>query len=220
MRLFVSKKTTHPTFLKFIAQQDIELIDQPMINFKTVDFETPKQDYDVVFFTSPRSAQFFLEHHDVPQKVNIATIGAATTKFLESKGYEVSFTGVNSGEPNDVAKEFKSFVQDKKVLFPQSNHSHQSMQKALNKEQIVNLIVYKTVLQPVQLLEQPTVLVFTSPTNVRSFIKKNTIVSTQKIIAWGKTTEGYLNQLGIKVHFTLKHASFEELTEVLQENFC
>ena len=219
LKLFISKKITHSTFLKFVNQKNIELIDQPMIDFTAVDFESPKQDYDIIFFTSPRSAKFYLERSDVPQNVNIGTIGLSTTQFVESKGHKVNFTGVNSGEPDIIAKEFKTFVKDKKVLFPQSNHSHQSMQKALSKDQIVNLIVYKTILCPIRLPIQPSVLVFTSPTNVRSFLKKNVIENKQRIIAWGKTTESQLKEKGVKVHFTLKYASFEELTEVLRKNF-
>lgn len=216
MRVFVSKKVINTAFLRFVEQYHIDLIDLPMIDFKAVDFNCPKEDYEVVFFTSPRSAQFFLQQCDVNELVNIATIGASTTKFVTSRGYDVDFTGESSGKPEVVAKEFKAFVEDRKVLFPQSNHSHQSMQKALGNKQIVNLVVYKTVLVPAALSVQPDVFVFTSPTNVRSFLMENEIKKDQHVIAWGETTKGYLNQEGIHVDFTLEYSSFEELAEYLQ----
>ena len=219
MKLFVSKNVTHPTFLRFIENNHIDLIDQSMIDFEAVNFDCPKEDYKVVFFTSPRSASFFLQQCKVPELVNIATIGASTSEFVESKGYKVDFTGETSGEPDVVAELLKVFVKDKKVLFPQSNHSHRSMQKALDKDQIVNLIVYTTVLTPVRLEVEPDVLVFTSPTNVSSFLIENKIKKGQKIIAWGTTTESYLNQEGFTADFTLKYSSFEELTDLLSQHF-
>lgn len=219
MKVFVSKKVTDSTFLGFIEQKNIDLIDQPMIDFEAVDFDSPNEDYDVIFFTSPRSANFYLQRCNVPKLVNIATIGSSTTQFVESKGYKVNFTGETSGKPTVVAKEFKSFVEGSKVLFPQSNHSRQSMQKALNKEQIVNLIVYKTILTPVQLDINPSLLVFTSPTNAQSFLMENKIKKEQKVIAWGKTTEGYLKENGVSVDFTLEYSTFTELTELLNTHF-
>lgn len=219
MKIFVSKKVTNSGFLRFIESKNIDLIDQPMIDFKAVEFDCPKTDYKVIFFTSPRSAKFYLQQCDVPEFVNIATIGKSTTAFVESKGYKVDFTGETSGKPEVVASQFKVFVEGRKVLFPQSNHSHQSMQQALNAEQIVNLIVYKTILVPLPLEGTPSLLVFTSPTNARSFLIENKISNKQQVIAWGKTTERYLNKEGVEVDETLEYSSFEELTELLQKKF-
>lgn len=219
LRLFLSKKATDSNFLRFIENSKFDLIDQPMIDFVAVDFDCPKEDYKIIFFASPRSAHFFLQHCEVPEFVNIATIGASTSEFLESKGYKITFTGETSGKPDVVANEFKVFVKGENVLFPQSNHSNKSMQKALNKEQIVNLVVYKTILVPVRLSVNPDLLIFTSPTNVRSYLMENKINKEQKVIAWGKTTESYLNQNGVAVNYTLEYSSFEELTEVLRTHF-
>jgi len=217
--LFISKKVTNTDFLAFVEKKGINLIDQPMISFVAEQFDCPKEIYQVVFFTSPRSAGFYLDQCDIPDDVEIATIGKSTSEYVESRGYKVSFTGVTSGNPAKVSAEFKVFAEGRKVLFPQSNYSHQSMQKRLYEGQITDLIVYKTELTPVQLKIKPNILVFTSPTNLNSFLQVNKVEDHQKIIAWGKTTESFLSDNNLKADYTLEYSSFEELQEILEENF-
>ena len=217
--LFISKKITQLDFLAYTKAAEINIIDTSMISFVEVPFKVPQSGYEVIFFASPRSAQFFLKSNSVPSNIEIATIGEVTTDFVEAKGYVVSFTGVTSGIPNIVGKAFKDFIGDRKVLFPQSNYSQRSMQVRLKKHQITDLIVYETTFTPVLLKEKPSVLVFTSPTNVQSFLKVNKVSADQKVIAWGKTTEAFLNKNEIKSDFTLSYSSFDELKEVLKQHF-
>lgn len=217
--LFISKEVVKPAFLEYVKAAEINLTDIPMISFVEVPFECPQEEYEVVFFTSPRSAKFYLNRCKLSSEIDIATIGKSTSKFVESKGYHPKFTGVTSGVPALVSEEFKEFVNGRKVLFPQSNYSHRSMQNRLVEHQITDLVVYKTALIPVELQEEPKVLVFTSPTNVESFLQLNSIKKHQKVIAWGKTTEGFLAQKGVQSDHTLRYSSFEELKEVLEENY-
>ncbi|PKR82254.1 hypothetical protein CW751_02680 [Brumimicrobium salinarum] len=217
--LFVSKKVTHADFLAFIAAVEVKLLDIPMISFVAVPFECPSKDYPIVFFTSPRSAKFFLDRCQLDEQVEIATIGKSTSAYVEKRGYTVSFTGVKSGVPALVSEEFKVFVAGREVLFPQSNYSHRSMQERLVEHQITDLIVYKTALTPSKIIDQPKILVFTSPTNFEAFIQKNTINKDQHIIAWGKTTEAFIAKHNYHVNHTLQYSSFEELKVVLEQNY-
>lgn len=215
--LFISKKVTQPEFLNYVETAEIDMQDTSMISFVEVPFDCPKEDYKIVFFTSPRSAKFFLDRCALNEKVEIATIGKSTSSYVEERGYKVHFTGVTSGIPALVSEEFKAFVKGRKVLFPQSNYSHRSMQERLTEYQITDLVVYETALTPTKLERKPSILVFTSPTNVESFLKLNTISEGQKTIAWGKTTEAFLDKNGVKADFTLKYSSFDELQEVLKQ---
>jgi uroporphyrinogen-III synthase len=217
--LFISKKVTDKDFLAFIRKSEINLVDQPMISFAAKEFSCPKENFEVIFFTSPRSARFYLDQCSIGEAVEITTIGKVTSEYLEAKGYKVKFTGINSGHPEKVSKEFEAFVAGRKVLFPQSNYSHNSMQKRLFKDQITDLIVYDTELTPISLKVKPSVLVFTSPTNVKSFLQLNKIETDQKIIAWGKTTSAFLNKNNLKADYTLEYSSFAELQEVLEKQF-
>lgn len=217
--LFISKKVTDESFLAFVKSAEINLIDQPMISFVAEEFSCPKENFEVVFFTSPRSAGFYLDQCKVSDTVAIATIGKSTSEYVESRGYKVDFTGITSGNPEKVSKEFEAFTAGRKVLFPQSNYSHQSMQKRLYEGQITDLIVYKTALTPIQLEVKPEVLVFTSPSNLTSFLQLNKVDPSQKIIAWGKTTESFLHKNNLKADFTLEYSSFEELQDLLEKHF-
>lgn len=217
--LFISKKVTQPEFLAYAKAAEIDMVDTSMISFVEVPFECPEMKFEVIFFTSPRSAQFYLDRCSLPSNIEIATIGKVTSDYVTSQGYTVSFTGVTSGIPALVSKEFKEFVGNRKVLFPQSNYSQRSMQERLVNDQITDLVVYKTALTPVKLEASPSVLVFTSPTNVESFLQVNSVSENQKVIAWGKTTEGFLNKNGIKADFTLDYSSFDELREILEKHF-
>ncbi|RFC55803.1 uroporphyrinogen-III synthase [Brumimicrobium aurantiacum] len=213
--LFVSKKVNDPSFLDYIQSKAIRLCDIPMISFAHVPFELPETNFEIIFFTSPRSVAYFLAQYRIPKDVVIATIGDSTTQHLTDKGYTVQFTGKTSGEPEIVSASFKSFVGDRTVLFPQSNFSHRSMQKNLNQSQIIDLVIYETQYTPIQLKENPSILVFTSPTNLRSFLKKNTVYPHQKIIAWGKTTASAILAEGMQADYTMKYSNFEELKEIL-----
>ena len=217
--LFISKKVIQPQFLAYAEAAEININDTSMISFVEVPFDCPTMNFDVIFFTSPRSAKFFLDRCSIPSNVEIATIGKVTSNYVSAQGYSIVFTGVTSGVPALVSKEFKDFVGNRKVLFPQSNYSQRSMQEHLENQQITDLVVYKTALTPVQLKEKPSVLVFTSPTNVESFLKTNKITTDQRVIAWGKTTEAFLNKNDFKADYTLTYSSFDELKDVLEQHF-
>ena len=102
-------------------------------------------------------------------------------------------------------------------MIPSSEQSNRSVAQTLPASQVEELIIYRTVAKPLRI--QPcAVNVFTSPSNFLSFIQKNTLESSQTIIAWGKTTEKVIRNAGYAVNATLTYASEEELVEVLGRN--
>lgn len=216
--LFISKKVSYQPLLDFLNEQGVEVLDKPMISFKSKEFRCPKpEDYEIVFFSSPRSVDYFLDQCSISEDTLIASIGRATSEKLLKRSIPINFEGVNSGNPVDVSKEFSLFVGGKKVLFPQSSRSNRTMQSSLPQEQVLDLVTYQTNLDSFELVKMPEIIVFTSPSNAQAFIMKNAISNDQKIIAWGKTTERFLIKNRIKVWETLEHSSFEELTELLRK---
>jgi uroporphyrinogen-III synthase len=210
--LFISKKVSYTPLLDFLEREKITLIDQSFIAFKKLPFEClGPSHYDIVFFSSPRSVHYFLESCRIPENKKVACIGASTRKALEDHNIIVHFEGVNSGAPEEVADNFKAFAKGGKVLFPQSNRSNRSVQKHMNANQVIDLIVYTTTLEPKKIDANPYILVFTSPSNAESFLKLNKVLEHQKVIAWGQTTEKFLLKQNINVYHTLKKSSFEEL---------
>ncbi|MEX2484915.1 MAG: uroporphyrinogen-III synthase [Brumimicrobium sp.] len=219
MSVFISKKLSDVTFETFLKSKGVELIEQPMISFCPIPFSLKSEDeYEIIFFASPRAVIFFLNNVKVKSTIKIATIGKATSKAVVGFGHIVDFEGEKSGNPQQVAKAFKNYADTRKVLFPQSTISHRSIQKLLPKEQVINLTVYKTELNPIKLQDTPSILVFTSPSNVEAFLKMNTLSDQkQKVIAWGETTARFLEKSGVSVFKTLQKSSSQELIKVLEE---
>lgn len=218
MTLYISKNIEDGDFLNFIRENNIDLCALPMISFKSTAFSIPKEsEFDAVFFTSPRSVLFFLEKFKIAEDKFVGAIGKSTAGFIYQKGYSVDFTGLHSGKPKEVAETFKALIGDKKVLFPQSSRSKKSVQKYLNPEKCIDLVVYETLLEPQQLKIIPDVLVFTSPSNAEAFLEKNSVDKNQKVIAWGDSTEAYLAETGHASFHTLEKSSFKELQPVLRK---
>lgn len=219
MTLYISKTIRDTAFNAFLESKGVEVLAQPMILFDLVNFTPPQEgSYSVIFFASPRAVKFFLQTVKINPNAKIGTIGKSTSQAVEAFGYSVDFEGEKSGDPQDISNVFSEFVGNQKVLFPQSTRSHRSIQRFLSEDQVINLIVYKTTLNPIKIDHKPSILVFTSPSNAEAFLEKNTIENQQqKIIAWGNTTAGFLEKEGLSVFKTLKNSNVDELTKVLKQ---
>ena len=84
-----------------------------------------------------------------------------------------------------------------------------------DKEKCVTMEVYRTLLDSVS-TEVFDVYVFTSPSNVRSYLLKNKLPNDVIIIAWGNSTEKELLSRGIKCK-KLGTPSLECLINLLSE---
>ena len=217
LTLFISKKVNEEPFVQFCREQKIMLYGLPMISFKQVDFKAPsKETYDAIFFSSERSVDFFLTQELPSTHHLLCCIGQKTADALKKWGYKAHFIGERSGEPNSVAKQLRKFLKNKTVLFPQSSISNRSVQKEFDEQQCINLVVYETFALPRKLKIKPDILVFTSPSNVRSFLQMNEVSENQKVIAWGESTAHYLRQSNIYPDFVLAISSLDELQNTLK----
>ena len=217
--LFISKKITDNSFLSFCKEKELTLLDEPMISFKPIPFEAPKNSaYDAIFFSSKRSVNFFFAQVTPSSKHFIGSIGKVTAKAISDWGYKVDFIGENSGNPSSVAKLFKKTVGDKTILFPQSNISNRSIQQELDDNQVLDIVVYETFLLPRKLNVEPSVLVFTSPSNISGYLQFNTInMDKQQVIAWGNTTAKFMKKNNITPTCILTDSSIQELQEHIKQ---
>ncbi len=193
-------------------QHHITLHAKALIRFEAIPFLV-KSPYDVVFFTSPRAVEFFLRQITPPQSTVYACIGKSTADYLISKGYTPQFTGQNAGEPLQIALKFKDWLGDRKVLFPQSDLSKESIASYLPKNQVEHVAVYNTLAKCIA-IDLSDVYVFTSPSNFNSFMQCNALPD-QGVIAWGKTTEKELLKHGVHPTLTLKTSQLSELIHEL-----
>lgn len=212
--LFISRKVEEEGELAaFCQQHNLQLIALPLIGFKPV-IATDIPTTDVLFFTSPRSVSFYLEQAAILPGQQIATVGENTSKALQERGITVDFTGSTPTQPEKIALDFKNWVGSKTVLFPQSSVSNRTMQQALSSHQYTDLVVYETVAFPREILPVPDLLIFSSPSNFRSFLKTNAITNQQILLAFGSTTQNYISECGYSSR-VLSGISEEEIIQFI-----
>lgn len=211
--LFLSNsEIVDPAFLHFCHSNEIELVAQSLISFKPISYDSIP-DAEVVFFSSPRSVEFFIESL-TDKKYSFACIGSGTAKRLETYGFKADFVGSDAGQPDTVAKDFLVWLNTRKVIFPLSTKSNRSISSQVPGEQRFELIVYETILTGKE-LNYFDVYVFTSPSNIEAFLEVNDLPSESKVIAWGSTTEKRLQKRGISPFSVLQKSNLRELEDLL-----
>lgn len=214
-KLFVSANLSDDqSLVRFALEKKVDLFPQSLIDF--IDLKnTTTAVYSVVFFSSPRSFNYFISSNKLPDTVDIGVIGEGTKKYLNDYFSQIDFVGKNAGNPAQVASDFKAWLGDRKVLFPQAKKSHETISAVIPENQKIVLPVYETVARPVVIPPQD-VYVFTSPSNVISFLQLNTLPIGSKVIAWGETTRKACEKQGITVWKTLQKSTYEELIALLE----
>ena len=213
-RLFISKSNSETVSLsEFLSARNTELLSHSFLHFEGVKFKVDSN-YDILFFTSPRSVLFFSRTSDIPNHVKIACTGSKTAELLETLGYHVDFKGENSGEIQQVATTFKNWAKNRTVLFPTSTISLRTVSSQLDSNSVIEVVVYKTIIKGLK-ISPCGIYVFTSPSNVEGFLMENNIPDQGIVIAWGSSTQDTLTQKGVKVDHTLKESSIKSLIEYL-----
>lgn len=211
--IFISKNLEEVELLsKFCEEKEISLFAQSLIEFSAVHEEFDPTS-EVYFFGSKNAFDFYLLARVKQKPKFIATIGLATRKHIESLGFRVDFWGEKAGNPAEVSAQFLAWLGTKKVAFFQSSISKHSIAQSIPSYQKEEFVCYETK-EKTQIMPQHfDVYVFTSPSNVKAFLLKNTLPKEAKVIAWGKTTEQELLKQNFQVSCVLKSASQEELIE-------
>ncbi|MEJ6583180.1 MAG: uroporphyrinogen-III synthase [Crocinitomicaceae bacterium] len=212
--LFISKDFSEVEQLaEFLSKKGVNLIAQSFIHFEPEPFVVTKP-YDIIFFASPRSFLFFKLTQEISKNTLIACSGNKTAELITKLGHEVSFFGENSGNIRNTAREFKKWFDDKRVLFPTSDRSLQSVSSLFSDSQKEVVTVYKTkiVSKP---LDYCNTYVFTSPSNVEGFLSVNEIPDSAIVYSWGESTTSFLQKNNIVVTETLKNSSIDDLIKLL-----
>jgi len=213
-RLFISKAPTEIQELSaWLTEKGISVEAHSFLHFSPVLSPVPAP-FEVLFFSSPRSVIFFLSQYALPGSVSIACAGEKTAEIARSTGRTVDFVGERSGDMEEVAREFKIWCRGRSVLFPISTRSLGTVIGAFPKEQVQEIVVYETSIQG-KAIDSCDIYVFTSPSNAEGFLMENQLATGAKIIAWGKSTDGYLQERGIVPTHTLTESTSAYLKEYL-----
>jgi uroporphyrinogen-III synthase len=169
------------------------LIAKSCIKITHQKFSLPEH-YDWVFFTSKNAVQSFFREKKFDDTKKYAAVGSGTAKALQAFVKHIHFIG--DGETTEVAKQFlNQLMRNEKVLFPISNVSLQTIQQSLPNATVINVEAYHTEENFTESIEADT-YIFTSPSNVRGFLKHNTLSAAKKIIAIGLSTKKELEAQG------------------------
>jgi len=108
--------------------------------------------------------------------------------------------------------EFLKVCQQQSVLFPSSKISNKSIGKIIEKNcNVIYLPIYETIELQEKLRNSLDIIVFTSPSNVRSFLKNNTISEKTKILAMGESTKNELLQHSIPPSLITMPIAFDDI---------
>lgn len=212
---FSSESKRNGLLQKFCLEKAVHLTDRSLISFEKIPFEL-NQPFDVVFFSSPRSVEYFFSENYLISDYKIACVGSGTANALKVRNITPDFIGENSADPERVGVEFVHWLKDKSVLFPVSKRSNNTIFSCVPVNQRIKVVCYDTILTPQQ-IDLHEWYVFTSPSNVESFLLKNNLPPTAQIVSWGKTTAACLRSQSIEPTYTLQDSSEEALVALLSE---
>ncbi len=217
--IFISKNPSETTLLQnFCSENNVQLISKSLISFSAIKSDLLVE-AEVVFFGSKNAFDYYLLNQKHDTKLQIASIGDSTASYIVAKGYEVSFTGKSAGNPEKVSLELNEWLNNRSICFIKSTESKGSIEKYIHSKKIQKLVLYETKFESFTFENEFDILIFTSPSNVNSYLKSNKISDKTKIIAWGKTTENELKKYDLNSQIVLNESNFEELIQTLKKIF-
>jgi uroporphyrinogen-III synthase len=179
--IYLFSISSHPDAIS-INSLDITFF-QPEINFSK---------YDYLIITSKQASKALEQYANKEYLLKPALcVSAQSAKSFENSGGNVLAVGKGYGD--NLVEQIKSYHKDKKWLYLRAKVIASDFVSTCKKEgySIDEKIVYKSdcssAIKEIS-VEDDAVLVFTSPSSVKCFLKNHNLLSTHKIIVIGKTT--------------------------------
>lgn len=213
-RVFISKNASEVESLNtYLESKESTLIAHSFLHYSPL-FTDLSEEYDIIFFGSPRSVLFFKDQFEIPTAAAIACVGRKTAESIKALGITIAFSGDKQGNIHEVAQSFKTWCGDRKVLFPISSRSLKTFSSLFEKNQKIELPIYDTISIEHE-IETCDIYIFTSPSNFEGFTKMNEIPQHAEVIAWGESTKKAIEHTGTSVNRVLEEPSIEKLLEIL-----
>lgn len=214
--LFISTELPKDNELhRFCLENKIELRAESLLSFDPVEHNSVF-DGEVIFFASIRCFQYY--KGDIRNKI-LAVYGQGTAnkilKYHPELKSQIQFIGEETNDPATIAQDLVAWLENRTVLFPLGSKSLKSISKFIPKSQLEEQIVYTTQLNP-KTINTVDVCVFTSPSNVESYLQVNEILKDTLYISWGKSTFKKMNDVGFKNVALLEESSYSSLIKFLK----
>ncbi|HIN40257.1 MAG TPA: hydroxymethylbilane synthase [Flavobacteriales bacterium] len=177
-----------------------------LIETKRVEIIKEPRPYSWVFFSSKQAIWHFFKQSKCADEIKYGVIGKSTAEALRKHDKKPDFIGYST-DTRLTGRQFAATVGSGRVLFPQARGSMRAIQQQfINQEQVIDLAVYETISHAEVEIAAAEILVFTSPSNVVAYFKRNKIKQDQKVIAMGHATGKALKNYN--VHQFTTPASF------------
>lgn len=193
-------------FFQVLKRNGCEVFGRALIEINRITIKTIP-DADWIFFSSKHAVRHFLGQTKLKPGIKIAAVGKATSDELRKFNLRADFIG-GGNDTRITAKQFGAVAGRSKVLFPQAKGSLKTVQQQLPTATVIDLIVYETISRPADDLPDNDILVFTSPSNLESYLAKKKISPKQKIVAMGHATGSTLKEKGF--HSFYSPATFDD----------
>jgi len=216
----------------------------PPEDFETIDRAIAEiESFDWLIFTSANAVRYFLdrlikEGRDVRdlKGLQICTVGTSTARSLKTRGIRADlipeeFTG--EGVVAALLKEGE--IPGKRVLIPRAEKAREVIPEALRKAgaEVVVATVYRNVtpeidpqaLQEILINRKADLIVFTSPSNIKNFLRSvekeglQETLSEIKIACIGPVTAKAAKAAGLSVVIEPEESTLESVSEAIQEYF-
>ncbi len=203
-KIFISQEDKNDSLLKKqLSIESAELLYNSGIETQELKFEySDLNAFDMVFFNSKNAVRHFFNQVNVKDlNLQFAAFGQATATEILKYTSEVHFIG-SSSDPDVVASEFNAAYKiSQRILFPCSTKSLKSISSVLKStHQIIEVVVYDTIIKPEMNLPEADVYVMTSPSNVQAFSNSLKKLNNKLIVSIGPSTAQALQDINVPCH--------------------
>lgn len=164
------------------------------VNSLHVSYFTPDIDfkqYDYLIITSKQVLEALKSYDDSWKKLPVLAVSTPTANTVKSAGAKILEYG--SGYGNSLSAIIESYPKDKRWLYLRAKEvaSDFASRCRENGYSVDEAVMYETSCSQKLLhviVEEDAILIFTSPSSVKCFLKHHMFKATQKIVVIGRTT--------------------------------
>ncbi len=213
--VFISREAeTSSAFIDQVRDYGFEVNAFSPLQFEAIEIRTlPLADW--VFFSSPRSVEFFYNQHiQLPVHCRIAALGSGTLSALNELGLHADFIGSDE-DTHTTGISFSKIAKGKTIVFPCAEQSLRSIQTVLEENADVHdLPVYRTSSKSTIEKVNADIWVLTSPSSVEA-LQKQFDISKHSFVAIGQSTAAALYKAGVKQVHIAPYTNLQSLADLV-----
>ena len=198
--IYLFSTSSHPQAIN-INSLDIKYL-KPKIDFSN---------YDYLIITSKQSSES-LKQYDREDFINIPALSVSTQSALSYEKLGGKILDIGGGYGDNLISKIKSFPKSTKWLYLRAKIVASDFVELCREDgyEIDEAILYESSCSEEIMnlnIEEESILIFTSPSSVRCFLKNHTIHKKSKVIVIGKTTAA---ALGEEIEYTISEKTTVE----------